>query len=107
MTIKSTKELLTGDSATLIIRLLMIVGIGYSGIQSKEGSDNTEAIKTSLARLEEKHISIEQRIQRNEIVDANEHAQLRSQNEEQRKEFHDFKDKYFLIPKPFNKKSND
>lgn len=95
MTVKGTKELLTGDTATLITRLLIIAALGWGGVNQKETMENTDYIVRSLTTLEVKQSAMEQRISRNEQLDGSDHSNLRIMVEENRKELQEFKDKFY------------
>ncbi len=95
MTIKATKELLTGDTATLLSRLLIILALSWNGVNQVTTKDNTEDIKATLAGQKEKVHALEQRVSRNEFLDGSDHSRLQIQVDQSRKDFQDFKETYY------------
>lgn len=95
MTIKGTTELLTGDMATLVARVLIILGLTWNGVKQDATKENTEDIKISLTKVAAKQEALEQRVSRNEQLDGRDHYDLKKLAEDNRKELQDFKDKFY------------
>lgn len=92
MTVKGTKELLTGDTATLVARALIILGLTWNGMNQGTTKENTEDIKITLTKMTGKQEALEQRIARNEIIDGTDHNNLRIMVEQNRKDLDNFKE---------------
>lgn len=100
MTAKGTKELLTGDTATLVARALILLGLAWNGMNQGTTKENTEDIKITLTKMTGKQEAFEYRISRNETLDGKEHSELRQMVEQNRKDLQDFKDRYTWNYKP-------
>lgn len=101
MTVKGTKELLTGDTATLVARALIILGLTWNGLKQETTKENTEDIKITLSTLRVKQDAIEQRISRNEILDGNDHSYLRQMVDRTKTDLDEFKQQYYYEKKHF------
>ena len=95
MTLKSATDILTGDAGTLITRLLILVALGWGGVNQIDTKDNTEDIKKTLHEITIKQAVMEQRVTRNEILDGSDHSRLQVQVEQQRKDLQEFKETYY------------